>query len=512
MPNILNIFSPEKISPKKFRPSRPVLKSILVLATASLMTIPQISSATNGMNMEGYGPIATGMGGASMAYDNGTAAVMNNPATLGLMEDGEGKLDVAVGTLSPNISSSTSVPAGTPKADSSADLFIMPALGWVTKKGSLSYGFGVFSQGGMGTEYKANSYLAAGSGEKVRSEVGVGRLSIPLAYTVNSDLSIGGTVDYVWAGMDLKMAMPGSDFFDFAFGSQAYGTAGGSLVQGLGGAIAATQIAGVNWVRFDFSDSGDFTGEAKGSGVGGKIGAVYKVSETVKLGATYHSKTSISDLNTSNAGISMNVVEGAGGGGMICGGAGMACTIDFQGKMKVKDFQWPDIFALGAAFQATRDLMLVADYKRINWPSAMKDFNMIFSADANQANPVAQNFVNQGGTSVDVLLYQDWEVQNVLQLGGAYQTTNDLVLRAGVNLANNPVPDKFINSLFPAIIKNHVSIGAGYTFTPAHELNLAYVYAPGVKVNATDPTTGAKTGTEITHSQSNWQFMYSYTY
>ena len=37
------------------------------------------------MNMEGYGPIATGMGGASMAYDNGTAAVINNPATLGLM-------------------------------------------------------------------------------------------------------------------------------------------------------------------------------------------------------------------------------------------------------------------------------------------------------------------------------------------------------------------------------------------------------------------------------------------
>jgi long-chain fatty acid transport protein len=33
------------------------------------------------MNMEGYGPIACGMGGACMAFDNGTAAVMNNPAT-----------------------------------------------------------------------------------------------------------------------------------------------------------------------------------------------------------------------------------------------------------------------------------------------------------------------------------------------------------------------------------------------------------------------------------------------
>ncbi|NIQ10933.1 MAG: hypothetical protein GWO23_15260, partial [Gammaproteobacteria bacterium] len=58
--------------------------------------------ATNGMNLEGYGPIATGMGGASMAYDNGTAAMMNNPATLGLMDDGS-RLDVALGNLSPDI-------------------------------------------------------------------------------------------------------------------------------------------------------------------------------------------------------------------------------------------------------------------------------------------------------------------------------------------------------------------------------------------------------------------------
>jgi hypothetical protein len=46
---------------------------------------PSLALATNGMIMEGYGPVATGMGGAAMAYDNGTAAMANNPATLGLM-------------------------------------------------------------------------------------------------------------------------------------------------------------------------------------------------------------------------------------------------------------------------------------------------------------------------------------------------------------------------------------------------------------------------------------------
>ena len=57
---------------------------ISVLGFLAILSAPIGVYATNGMNLEGYGPIATAMGGASMAYDNGTAAVINNPATLAL--------------------------------------------------------------------------------------------------------------------------------------------------------------------------------------------------------------------------------------------------------------------------------------------------------------------------------------------------------------------------------------------------------------------------------------------
>ena len=50
---------------------------LTLLLLCSLILVPA-AHATNGMNMEGYGPIATGMGGASMAYDNGTAAMMSD--------------------------------------------------------------------------------------------------------------------------------------------------------------------------------------------------------------------------------------------------------------------------------------------------------------------------------------------------------------------------------------------------------------------------------------------------
>lgn len=49
----------------------------LICSLAALTPLSAV--ATNGMNLEGYGPIATAMGGSGMAYDNGNAAMMNIP-------------------------------------------------------------------------------------------------------------------------------------------------------------------------------------------------------------------------------------------------------------------------------------------------------------------------------------------------------------------------------------------------------------------------------------------------
>ena len=242
------------------------LRRVLPLTGLVSLILSSSVYATNGMNLEGYGPMAHAMGGASMAYDNGTAAVMNNPATLGFMD--KSRLDVAFGFLGPNVTSNG--------ADSSADGFYMPALGLVRKTGNFFYGVTMFSQGGMGTEYGNGDFMTGGSssGRTVRSEVGVGRLIFPFAMRVNSQMSLGVTADYVWAGMDLQMDLSGQQFGDMAFGSQSKGTASGSLVTSLGGMIG-TVLNGtgpVNWARFDFSDGSPFTGSAKGSGAGAKVG------------------------------------------------------------------------------------------------------------------------------------------------------------------------------------------------------------------------------------------------
>ncbi|MDQ7015429.1 MAG: outer membrane protein transport protein [Gammaproteobacteria bacterium] len=491
-------------------------RSLLSSAVLAVLVAPTVALATNGMNLEGYGPEATGMGGASMAYDNGSAAAMNNPATLSLMSDGESRLDLTVGLLRPTVSASA---AGAPQADSSGTSYLMPGAGWVTKQGQLSYGVALYSQGGMGTEYAKDSFLAAGTGEAVRSEVGVGRLMAPLSFEVNHQLSVGGSLDFVWAGMDLKMAMSGQQFGDFMPGAaNNAGTASGGLVNSLGGAIQAGNLNPLNPVqnvRFDFSNDSDFSGEAMGTGFGAKLGLTFKASSGLTFGATFHTKTNMSDLDTNNASLTMNanfdnnllaqtwngVPVGAPGNAGAPAGTYTTVNVPVSGKISVVDFQWPATLGVGAALKLSPAVMLAADIKQIYWSGVMDSFRMQFTSDAAQANPLAAGFANQ---TMDLEMFQKWDDQTVVQLGGAFKMGAALTVRAGVNIASNPVPNSTLNPLFPAIIENHYTAGFTLALTPASDLSASMAIAP-------DVTAVGDSGVTSKHAQANFQVMYSHS-
>lgn len=415
--------------------------------------------ATNGMNLEGYGPIAAGMGGASMAYDNGNAAVMNNPATLGLMGQGS-RLDVAIGMLGPDVTMSA---GGGPTADSGGTSYFMPAVGWAKKNGSLTYGVSMFAQGGMGTEWDSATFTGTYSpdGLPMRSELGVGRLIAPLAYDVSPDLVIGGSLDYVWAMMDLKMALPAAQL--------------GGMVTNFGALPVPVQglLGAASWGRLQFSDTSDYTGKAKATGFAGKLGFAYKASSTVTIGGTYHSKTSLGDMETS------------------ANGANFTTDISplTPGKISIVDFQWPETYGLGLAVQATPSLMIAADVKHIGWKDVMKNFTMTFSSPA------------LGPVPIQMSMPQNWDDQTVYQIGFAYKATDALTLRAGASVSDNPIPNNSMNFLFPAIEENHYAVGAGYDFNKGSALNFSLQFAPKV--------TQTNTPVTVSHSQTSWQLMYS---
>lgn len=476
-------------------------KIVSALATLALAA-PGVALATNGMNMEGYGPVATGMGGASYAYDNGTAGLINNPATLGLMKSGTSRLDVAIGGLHPDV---TTRMAGMPNANSGGNAYYMPAVGYVRKDGKLTWGAGMMAQGGMGTEYGKNSFLSSGlsmmgagyvSGQENRSELGIGRVMIPLTYDVTDTFRVGGTLDYLWGGLDLQMVMSGQMFSAFTAGTSPLGSATGSMVNNLPAVMGAFAITDINWAQFDFSEgSNGMKQKLKTDGWAGNLGFVWQASPKLSIGGVYHAKTSLGDMEGKGT-LKMNAT---------IGGAGM--TVPISGKLKVIDFQWPETFGLGMAYQVNDKFTFVADYKRIGWADVMSSFRMSFSADAVQANPAAAGMVAMGASALNATLVQKWRDQNVFMIGGAYKATGALTLRAGLNLANNPVPNKYMHPLFPAIIKNHITAGAGYAFNKVSSLDFSLTYAP--EVTATNANMG---GVKTDHSQTNWQLMYSHRF
>lgn len=471
--------------------------------TLLAVTFSPLSHATHGMNLDAYGAKAGGMGGAAMAYDSGNSAVMNNPATLGFKPAGRTDVGIGLTVLRPDVKASHPV-AG--KSSSDGDAYYMPSVSWIHRQEDFTYGVALLAQGGMGTEYGEGAALFAGgmslmgspaplSGEDIRSEVGFGRLMFPLAWQATERLMLAAQFDVVWATMDVRMDIDGRSFGRLVAGEPGIGSASGSLVTAFQGAMGAGMITDVNYARFDFSDSNDFSGEARGAGTAFKLGMVYRASDTLSVGASYHSKTRISDLKADSATVQMGI-ETPGG----------TMDVPVSGKIRVVDFQWPETYGIGVAWNATPRLMLVADVKHLRWSEAMKDFTLRFDADATQANPLAAGLVAMGGTRLLATMVEDWKDQTVVMLGGQYMLTPSFALRIGASHADNPVPAHDLNPLFPAIIKTHYTLGFGWRNGSAHSLSAALSISPRVK------QTNPETGITATHRQQTIRLNYNYSF
>ncbi len=96
-------------------------------------------------------------------------------------------------------------------------------------------------------------------------------------------------------------------------------------------------------------------------------------------------------------------------------------------------------------------------------------------------------------------------------MGGAYRFNTALTLRAGFNYAANPVPDEYLNALFPAIAENHLTGGFGYRFDDKQSIDFSVVKV--LVKSATNPGNGSTIPpVKSTHSQLNFQFLYTRRY
>jgi long-chain fatty acid transport protein len=198
-------------------------------------------------------------------------------------------------------------------------------------------------------------------------------------------------------------------------------------------------FAGFSSAPGDVSDKGvDST-----TGVGVRLGWLSKVSPQLTLGATWASK--ISGKFEKYKGLF------ADGGG----------------------FDVPENYGLGLAFDATPTWTLAADAQKIRYSQVGSVGNSV--ASLLTGTPLGA--ANGPGFG--------WKDVTVLKLGVSHQLRQDLTLRGGISVANQPVPaaETFFNILAPGVVTKHLTLGATLTTAGGGEFSGFLAHGLGETVN-----------------------------
>jgi long-chain fatty acid transport protein len=406
------------------------MKFSRVFALMALAGLATSAQATDGYFSHGYGMKAKGMGGAATATSEDGFAGANNPAAAAFAGS---QLDIGLDLFSPKREASRTGSAGGAgffdgTAKSNSDYFLIPEFAYNKMVSSdLALGVSVYGNGGLNTNYPTGqSDLSACGGNPPSGSktgnlfCGPGKLGVNL-----TQLIIAPTAAYKISPDHAIGISPLIGYQRFkAYGLQAFTPASSSPS---------------NVTDNGFDDS---------FGYGVRIGYQGHLTSTLSIGAAYASK--------------MNFEKFSKYKGLFAN----------QGE-----FDIPENYNVGVAWQATPMLLVAVDYQRINFSGVDSVGN---------SSSIAKQFGSSGGPGFG------WSDADVWKLGVEYKYDKAWTLRAGYNHADSPIQsaDAAINILAPAVVEDHLTLGFTYAFATGNELTLSYLHAFDNKVSGTDPNFG----------------------
>jgi long-chain fatty acid transport protein len=439
------------------------INTLSVIAVVCLAATSQMAHATEVFRLEGYGPISRAMGGTAAAFNVGAAGMMANPATLSLMAPGS-EFYLGLDLISTDIKVTNQVTGESVSSNthsSNRGPYLAPELAFTHRNGELTLGVGAFAQGGLGTEYGNSSFLsrAAGglnTGLENSSRLLVLNIPFVASYQVNDKLTVGGSIDAMWQGLNLNLLL-GAGQVGSLIGS---GRVQGSLLPVLGG------LPDMRGAHFSMTKNEPLASGVESWGFGGRLGMTYKVSNDMEGRAT------------------LTAIDGIAG------------QIPLQGAIKLRNFQMPAKLDLGLSHRFNDQWMMAVDVSQVFWEHAMKDISV--------------GFVTDSGQTLDIQLPQNYKDQTILAFGVAYQTGN-WTLRSGARLATQALRSETLLAVIPATPRKHISAGFSYAFSKDDSVDFAYSHAFEESMgNASLPNTADPIQT--THSQNNATIGYMHRF
>lgn len=214
-------------------------------------------------------------------------------------------------------------------------------------------------------------------------------------------------------------------------------------------------------------------GNDSSTGFGINLGLVWEPSDEWTIGAAYRTKMDMSKFDSY---------------------AGLFAE---QG-----DFDIPATATLGAAFTpaSNQALTLTAEYQRIFYG----DVAAISNSGAVLSTPLGAN--NGPGFG--------WKDMNILRIGAIYRADSKLTLRGGISYASDFIENNevLLNTLAPATVQWHGSIGATYQFSDRWSLSGAYTHAFRADKSGANQTPGFGQPINLYMSQNELTVGLNYTW
>jgi long-chain fatty acid transport protein len=408
-------------------------KSIFIfLSSTLLLTLPNLSSATNGYFLIGFGAKSRAMGGTGVASNTGGMAAAFNPATMiesGTRFDIGGELFIP-----PRAVTHDSGILGYTDEQSNHDLFLVPSMGgtyqWDDKT---VVGFALIGAG-LKTEY--NQTAGSDSCKQVNSGSVPGYSTCPPTF-YNPVLTNEPGKE---AGVELiQMQFVPS----IAYKVHKNHTLGASIV--LAGQFFRSEgLEAFEDLGFTRSEGG-LTGEgfSHAFGAGYRLGWLGNfMDDRLKLGVNYSSRVWMNEFTRYRNLFAEN------------------------GK-----FDIPENYSIGVAFDFTKSWTVAFDIQQINY----SDVRSIGNPGPSVDNAVTGNLfpLCPGADKSTCKLGGDnglgfgWTDQTIYKIGVDWAINEKWNARAGWNYAKSPIPDDQVlfNMLAPATPEHHLTFGGGYYFT-----------------------------------------------
>jgi long-chain fatty acid transport protein len=415
-------------------------KTLLAAAIAAVLA-PGMALATTGYFAHGYGIKAKSMGGVGIALPQDALAAATNPAGIAWVGN---RIDFGADWFSPDRGASiTGNGAGLNGTYDGNDTksFLIPEFGYHRALSpSLTFGVAVFGNGGMNTDYRTNPFAAIG---------GTGPAGVDLSQLFVAPTLAWKTGNHAF-GVSLNLAYQRFK----AEGLQPFDNAGFSSSPG-------------NVTNRGYDDS---------TGVGARVGWTGQVSSGVTLGATYQTKTKMSEFDK------------------------------YRGLFAEQgDFDIPENYGAGIAVKATPALTVAADVLRINYGDIAAVGNTVDCLFVGACQLGASNGAGFG-----------WQNTTVYKIGLAYELKPGTTLRAGYVALDQPIPasQTFFNILAPGVVEDHLTLGLTLEMSKTSELTFMYMHAFEKKVNGSGSIPGILAGGEanLRMSQDSLGVAYGWKY